>query len=79
LKVVNLDNNTQDLLDYMNERSQHVPTVYDCNGCKYNVGLIKNEHCSGCRVPDGSNWIYRQRPTNYEESLVTISTSSSED
>ena len=65
---------TQDLLDNMNKQLQHVPTVYDCDGCKYHTGLIKDEHCNGCRMPDGSNWLNRQKPTNYEEETITFTT-----
>ena len=73
-----IDKKTQDLLDYINEQSQHVPTVYDCHGCKYNNGKFKVEQCRGCRVPNGSEWVYRQRPTNYEAQEVTFTTNSGE-
>lgn len=72
--MATIDKKTQELLDHMNEQSQHNPTVYDCDGCKYNVGLVKGEHCRGCRMPDGSSWMYRQKPTNYEEQPVTFTT-----
>lgn len=67
-------NDIQDLLDYMGEQSQHVPTVYDCHGCKYNTGLIKDKHCRGCRILNGDNWVYRQKPTKYEEEIITFTT-----
>ena len=72
--MASIDKKTQNLLNWMDEQSSHVPTVYDCDGCKYNVGLIKGEHCRGCRIPDGSNWIYRQRPINYEQEVTTFTT-----
>ena len=63
-----------EILDRMNSMSEHVPTVYDCDGCKYNTSLIKDEHCRGCRMLNGSSWMYRQKPTNFEPFETTFTT-----
>jgi len=65
---------THEIFEMAEKMSKDTPTVYDCHGCKYNNGKFKVEQCCGCRVPDGSNWLSRQRPTNYEEETVTFTT-----
>lgn len=70
--------NTQKIFDTVEKMSKDMPTVYDCDGCKYNNGMFKVEQCRGCRVPDGSNWMARQRPTNYEEVPITFTTQTGE-
>ena len=67
-----MNNNT--LFDMVEKLSKDTPTVYDCYGCKYNVGLVKDEHCHGCKMSNGNNWVYRGKPTNYEEQVVTFTT-----
>ena len=64
----------QEILNHMNAQSEHVPTVYDCRGCKYNTGLIKGEHCHGCQVINGTEWVHRARPSNYEPFETTFTT-----
>ncbi len=63
---------TSDVMDKLNELLEHVPTVYDCYGCKYNTSLIKGERCRGCKVLE--NWVYRQRPTKFEPFETTFTT-----
>ena len=63
-----------ELLEQVNEQSKHNPTVYDCDGCKHNNGLVKDDHCSGCRLPDGVNWVEHLRPTKYEPVITTFTT-----
>jgi len=62
------------IMNKLNELSEHVPTVYDCYGCKYNTSLIKDEHCCGCKVLDCLNWVYRQKPTKFEPFETTFTT-----
>lgn len=66
--------NTHKIFEMVEKMSKDTPTVYDCDGCKYHTGLIKDKHCNGCRLPDGSNWLNRQKPTNYEEETITFTT-----
>ncbi len=73
-----MNNDTYKLLDIVEKMSKDMPTVYDCDGCKYNNGMFKVEQCRGCRVPNGSNWMARQRPTNYEEVPITFTTQTGE-
>lgn len=70
--------NTYKIFEMVEKMSKDMPTVYDCDGCKYNNGKFKVEQCSGCRVPNGSNWMARQRPTNYEAQELTFTTNSGE-
>ena len=68
----------QQILETVEQMSKDMPTVYDCHGCKYNNGKFKVEQCNGCRVQDGSNWMARQRPTNYEKVPITFTTQTGE-
>ena len=66
--------NTYKIFEMVEKMSKDTPTVYDCDGCKYNNGKFRVEHCKGCRLQDGSNWIYRQRPTKFEPFETTFTT-----
>ena len=70
--------NTYKIFEMVEKMSKDTPTVYDCDGCKYNNGKFKVEQCRGCRVPNGSDWMHRQRPTNYEEVPITFTTQTGE-
>ena len=64
----------QKIFDMVEKMSKDTPTVYDCDGCKYNNGKFKVEQCRGCRVPDGSDWLHMQRPTKFEPFETTFTT-----
>ena len=66
------EENTFKIFEMVEKMSKDIPTVYDCDGCKYNNGKFRVDQCQGCRVPDGSNWMSRQRPTNYEAQTITF-------